>query len=414
MTHCSLLRLLLLHACILQASATFRPIRKWGSRRSSCTISITNQHGRGSTIDNRNVDIECAPSLNDILQSLRAGATVEDDGDNDVEDDDTKEDEEEEQEEEEEEEDDEQEEADADEQADDEDEESDEEETSAVASTDVAALSEYDEMLIPSPSMQMYSVIGVMLLSRKLDMFNPTVVRAGRFLYIAYVILLQLFLLYVRLQAKSINNRTPIQMTSPFSKILESTQNTQVKNLASSLLSSQSTVLEYDLAQIKSMNGGLLMNMAFLWFLHYKMGQTQPLYLQTVQGLMNLYYSPLFQVYVLGRNLERPFKNPTLSKLMDDKTTSGEDDTTATSSSVATDDEDDEEDDDDNDVEDDDNDDDNDDEGDDDADEGDDNAHEETKLADVPEEEEDAEVEKVVPSDEENAKPEEEVEIEGA
>ena len=138
----------------------------------------------------------------------------------------------------------------------------------------------------------------------------------------------------MRLQAKSLNNRTPIQMTNPFSKILESTQNHQVKNLASSLLTSQSTILEYDLAQIKSMNGGLLMNMAFLWFLHYKMGQTQPLFLQTVQGMLNLYYSPLFQVYVLGRNLERPFKNPTLSKLMtnpDATTTSTSTDNSTTS-----------------------------------------------------------------------------------
>jgi hypothetical protein len=87
---------------------------------------------------------------------------------------------------------------------------------------------------------------------------SHTHTRIIRFLYIAYVIVLQAFLLYVRLQAKSLNNRTPIQMTNPFSKILESTQNHQVKNLASSLLTSQSTILEYDLAQIKSMNGGLL------------------------------------------------------------------------------------------------------------------------------------------------------------
>lgn len=148
--------------------------------------------------------------------------------------------------------------------------------------------------------------------------------------------MLQAFLLYVRLQAKSLNNRTPIQMTNPFSKILESTQNSQVKNLASSLLTSQSTIVEYDLAQIKSMNGGLLMNMAFLWFLHYKMGQTQPLFLQTVQGMLNLYFSPLFQVYILGRNLERPFKNPTLSKLMDTDNT-----TATTTAATATDDDDD-------------------------------------------------------------------------
>lgn len=118
------------------------------------------------------------------------------------------------------------------------------------------------------------------------------------------------------MQAKSINDRTPINISNPFSKILETTKNDQVKNLASSLLTSQSTVLEYDLSQAKSMNGGLLVNMGFMWFLHYRMGQTQPLYLQTVQGLTNLYYSPLFQVYVLGRNLERPFKNPNMSKLL--------------------------------------------------------------------------------------------------
>ena len=141
-------------------------------------------------------------------------------------------------------------------------------------------------------------------------------------------------------------------MSNPFSKILESTQNSQVKSLASSLLTSQSTILEYDLAQIKSMNGGLLMNMAFLWFLHYKMGQTQPLFLQTVQGFMNLYYSPLFQVYVLGRNLERPFKNPTMSKLMAaDTTTIPEDEEPATDATKVVEEEEDEESEDSNDEE---------------------------------------------------------------
>jgi hypothetical protein len=78
--------------------------------------------------------------------------------------------------------------------------------------------------------------------------------------------------------------------------------------------------MEYDLAQAKSMNGGLLVTMAFMWFLHFKVGQVQPLYMQTIQGLMNLYYSPLFQVYIMGRNLQRPFKNPVMSKLMDSAT----------------------------------------------------------------------------------------------
>ena len=176
---CSLLRLLLLNACILQASATFRPTMKWGSKSSLCAISFTYHNGCQNIIDRRRDGIGYAQGLNGVLQSLRAGATADDD--NEVEDDDKKKDDEEEEEEEEKEEDeDQQEEADAVEESDDEDGESDEEDVSAVESTDNTALSEYDEMLIPSPSMQMYSVIGVMLLSRKLDMFNPTVVRAGR------------------------------------------------------------------------------------------------------------------------------------------------------------------------------------------------------------------------------------------
>lgn len=83
-----------------------------------------------------------------------------------------------------------------------------------------------------------------------------------------------------------------------------------VKEMASQFLSSKTTVLEYDLKQAKSMNSGLLINMAFMWFLHFKMQQTQPLLAQTVTGVLNLVYSPLFQVYMLGKNLERPFKNP--------------------------------------------------------------------------------------------------------
>lgn len=143
------------------------------------------------------------------------------------------------------------------------------------------------------------------------------------FIFIGYIILLQAFLFYVRLQAKATNDRTPIQISNPFSKILDSAtsqQSSPVKSIASSLLTSQSTVMEYDLAQAKSMNGGLLVTMAFMWFLHFKLGQVQPLYMQTIQGLMNLYYSPLFQVYIMGRNLQRPFKNPAMSKLMDSAT----------------------------------------------------------------------------------------------
>lgn len=120
-------------------------------------------------------------------------------------------------------------------------------------------------------------------------------------------------MVYVRIQAKLNNDRTKIEMKSPLSGLVSSQlgqKQDMVKDLASQFLSSRTTVLEYDLKQAKAMNSGLLINMAFMWFLHFKMDQTQPLLAQTVTGMLNLVYSPLFQVYMMGRNLERPFKNP--------------------------------------------------------------------------------------------------------
>jgi hypothetical protein len=146
-------------------------------------------------------------------------------------------------------------------------------------------------------------------------MFPLVTLRFSRFGFIAYIILIQVFVGYVRLRAKAMNDRTPITLNNPISSLVQSQLpadgiggNDMVKNLASQFLSSQTTIMEYDLKQAKSMNSSVIVPMIFLWFLHFKMGQVQPLLFQTASGIMNLIYSPLFQVYVLGRNLERPFK----------------------------------------------------------------------------------------------------------
>ena len=188
----------------------------------------------------------------------------------------------------------------------------------------------YDEPLFPSPMVNLYASLGVMLVGRRVDLFSKPVVRLARAGYIGYLILHQVFLLYVRIQAKSINDRTPIELKNPLSSVLQSQlgeggSNGMMKNLASSFLSSKSTVMEYDLKQARSMQSGLIFSMLFLWLLHFKMGQVQPLLIQTVTGLVNLIYSPLFQVYGMGRNLERPFKNPTSQKAEKEQNEEGDD-----------------------------------------------------------------------------------------
>jgi hypothetical protein len=86
--------------------------------------------------------------------------------------------------------------------------------------------------------------------------------------------------------------------------------NDMIKNLASSFLKKETTAMEYDMGQATSMQGGIIFNMLLMWFLHFKLEQVQPLLVTTVNGFVQLAYNPLFQVYVLGRKLERPFKTP--------------------------------------------------------------------------------------------------------
>ena len=139
----------------------------------------------------------------------------------------------------------------------------------------------------------------------------------SRFFFILHLILQQLFIVYVHIRAKMNNDRTSIEMTNPVSAFLQQGQldamggqGEMVKNLASTFLKSQTTVMEYDRKQASQMQGKMVTEMIFMWLLHFKLGQVQPVLLAIVNGLIQLFYNPLFQVYVMGRNLERPFKSP--------------------------------------------------------------------------------------------------------
>lgn len=201
----------------------------------------------------------------------------------------------------------------------------DDDETDPSTEVDV----EYDTMLAASSMQSMGVTMGVMLLTRNLDLTNKKTIQYARFAYLAYIIISQIFFAYVRIQAKLINDRTPITITNPLTSLVKNQLNTALNNkgdgessassaptksmakdLTDKFLSSQSTIMEYDMNQSRKLGSGGLFSLAFMWFLHFKMNQVQPLFFQTASGILNLVYSPLFQVYVLGRNLERPFKTP--------------------------------------------------------------------------------------------------------
>jgi len=171
-----------------------------------------------------------------------------------------------------------------------------------------------------SPSLQIYTTFGTILLSRKIDSFSPKIVRLIRFLFVLQLVIQQAFIFYVRVMAKRRDDRTPVELKNPLTNMVESQLesvgggNDMVKNLASSFLKKELSVREYDIRQTSVMQGSILFNMLLMWFLHFKMQQVQPLLVSVVNGFLQLAYNPLTQVYIMRRNLERPFKNAEVFK----------------------------------------------------------------------------------------------------
>lgn len=113
-----------------------------------------------------------------------------------------------------------------------------------------------------------------------------------------------MFVLYVRLVAKRTGDTSTVDSINPAMDILMSqihldgNAQEMAKRLTSSFLSSQMSVMEYDLKQASDLQGGVIVNMILMWFLHFRLGKIQPLLMQVLMGFLQIVYSPLFQVYV--------------------------------------------------------------------------------------------------------------------
>lgn len=105
--------------------------------------------------------------------------------------------------------------------------------------------------------------------------------------------------------ARRIGDTTVVQVKNQLSDAILSQVNQAegapiaiVKQLTSSFLSSETTVMDYDLKQASNMQGGVIFNLCLMWVVHFKLEKVQPLLIHIITSLIQLAYSPLFQVYV--------------------------------------------------------------------------------------------------------------------
>jgi len=159
------------------------------------------------------------------------------------------------------------------------------------------------------PFGDMMLVLPLMYVMNQIDFTNETNLLAVRVGYGIAQVLAALAWLYIYTQVTSKNDTRKIRVpASPQGFGAQSSETTE------------QTICEYDLSQVKKGFSQIGMGILIISFIHYKWQIVQPLFLQCVMTPMQLYKNPLFKIFVLGQKGDiekRPFKeeNP-LSQFM--------------------------------------------------------------------------------------------------
>lgn len=158
-----------------------------------------------------------------------------------------------------------------------------------------------------------------MRLTSKLDLASPSVVRAVRAFYLAYMLGMQGFGYYAERRAREEAVEAVVVEENPLGGLLARAGGSGgngvgpsvVAGLGSTLLKGKrSPRWEYDVAQAVSLRKSQLFPLLLASFFHFKLGHVQPLVFQAASGWVSFWYNPLFRAYAPGGwwgEVSRPF-----------------------------------------------------------------------------------------------------------
>ncbi|GLB40123.1 putative inorganic phosphate transporter [Lyophyllum shimeji] len=145
--------------------------------------------------------------------------------------------------------------------------------------------------------------LGAMQVARKIPFDDPQVLTYVRIAYAAVQVLVLGTYYYVSMKIKKKNDQTVlkyVEAPSPMSQ--------EPGQLVTT------TVRDYDLSETSKLLRAAYMGIAMMAFMHLYLKYTQPLFIQALMGLKNLYDAKLVAIHVLGQKaegeLKRPFKTP--------------------------------------------------------------------------------------------------------
>lgn len=172
-------------------------------------------------------------------------------------------------------------------------------------------------------------IFGTMHIVKRAGLENPDYSPIIRAIYGVATAMVFGFTYYLKNLIQKKNDTTALEYDDPAAQSSQSSSPRIV-----------TTVCRYDISEVAKLQKSTMFTVAVVVFMHFKFGYIQPLILQSILPLLNMYKNPLFQIHVMGRPavdaLKRPWvpENPFASLAGANNNDSGS--TTTTQSTVDT------------------------------------------------------------------------------
>jgi hypothetical protein len=180
-----------------------------------------------------------------------------------------------------------------------------EEEEEAAASEGAASAEAADEVEAapkpPPPQMSkllvgMVAPMGVLQVLKAFDKNSPEFLLALRGVFFGLIALNCLVQMLLEWRIRARNDATPVKMPlNPIALLMGGGGS-----------GGEQTAAVYDKAQLASQRNSYRMGCLFTCLLHFKFKMWQPLVYSSVSGVVDLYYSPLVNIYLFGRKARAP------------------------------------------------------------------------------------------------------------
>ncbi|KZS92569.1 inorganic phosphate transporter [Sistotremastrum niveocremeum HHB9708] len=143
--------------------------------------------------------------------------------------------------------------------------------------------------------------LGAMQVARKIPFDDPVTLNYVRIAYVAVQVIILGTYYYISMKIKQKNDLTILKYVEP-----QSPMSSEPGQLVTT------TNRDYDLSETSKLVRGAFTGIAIMAGMHLYMGYTQPLFIQALMGVKNLYDAKPVAIYILGKpaegDLKRPFK----------------------------------------------------------------------------------------------------------